>query len=317
MRHLPFWVPVLPLLLGLIAYWLYWQGEAKGFGEIVAARIGAPVETAGFPYRIEARAADVAIRRQTRELSFAAHASSVVVNRQPWRTGHVVIVAEQPRLQLALTRLAGMRLDVEAPAMLASVRRPGDTLERLSMQFETAKVWLPFAGGPFDATNFELHLRETPGGEPQGKSPTLPVQAEARIAGTLDRAGASLGIDIPLFVTARAPIGAIDGWRNGGTIEVKGAQLLAKDKPLADIDATLAPLPDGRIAVSGTIKSECPFTVKALLEGTGPAAEYRARRARTMTLTGNSAAGFVVGEPEGATGGPVRSQEPPCPVLHR
>lgn len=317
MHRLPFWVPVLPLLLGLVAYWLYWQGEAKAFGEVVAARLGVPVETAGFPYRIEARVADVAVRRQTRELSVAVHASHVVINRQPWRTGHVVIQAEAPRLQIALARLAGMRLDVEAPAMMASVRRPGDTLERLSMQFETAKVWLPFASGPFDATGFELHLRETPGGAPQGRSPTLPVQAEARIAGTLDRAGISLGIDVPLFVTARTPIASLDGWRNGGTIEVKGAQLLAKGKPLADIDATLAPLPDGRVAVSGTISSECPFTVKALLEGTVPAAEYRARRARTMTLTGDSAAGFAVGEPEGATGGPVRSQEPPCPVPRR
>lgn len=317
MSRLPFWVPVLPLLLGLVAYWLYWQGEAKAFGEIVAARIGVPVETAGFPYRIEARAANVAVRRQTRELSVAAHAAGMVVNRQPWRTGHVVIQAEAPRLQIALTRLTGMRLDVEAPAMLASMRRPGDTLERLSMHFETAKVWLPLAGGPFDATDFELHLRETPGGEPQGRSPTLPVQAEARIAGTLDRAGARLGIDIPLFVTARARIGSLDGWRDGGTIEVKGAQLLAQGKPLADVDATLAPLPDGRVAVSGTIRSECPFTVKALLEGAAPATEYRARRARTMTLTGDSAVGFAVGAPEGASGGPVRSQEPPCPVLRR
>ena len=296
MSRLPFWVPVLPLLLGLVAYWLYWQGEAKAFGAVVAARIGVPVETAGFPYRIEARAADVAVRRRTRELSVSAHAAGMVVNRQPWRTGHVVIQAEAPRLQIALTRLTGMRLDVEAPAMLASLRRPGDTLERLSMHFETAKVRLPLAGGPFDATDFELHLRETPGGEPQGRSPTLPVQAEARIAGTLDRAGASLGIDIPLFVTARARIGSLDGWRDGGT---------------------LAPLPDGRVAVSGTIRSECPFTVKALLEGAAPATEYRARRPRTMTLTGDSAAGFAVGDPEGASGGPVRSQEPPCPVLRR
>jgi len=317
MNRLPFWIPVLPLLLGLVAYWLYWQGEAKAFGAVVAERIGVPVETAGFPYRIEARAADVAVRRQTRELSFAAHASRMVVNRQPWRTGHVVLQAEMPRLQIALARLAGMRLDVEAPAMLASVRQPGDTLERLSMHFETAKVWLPLAGGPFDATNFELHLRETPGGAPQGNAPTLPVQAEARIAGTLDRAGVDFGIDIPLFVTARAPLGRLEIWQNGGTIEVKGAQLFAKDKPLADIDATLAPLPDGRIAVSGTIRSECPFTVKALFEGRAPAAEYRARRARTMTLTGDSAAGFAVGDPEGASGGPVRSQEPPCPVPHR
>lgn len=317
MSRLPFWVPVLPLLLGLVAYWLYWQGEAKAFGAVVAARIGVPVETAGFPYRIEARAADVAVRRRTRELSVSAHAAGMVVNRQPWRTGHVVIQAEAPRLQIALTRLTGMRLDVEAPAMLASLRRPGDTLERLSMHFETAKVRLPLAGGPFDATDFELHLRETPGGEPQGRSPTLPVQAEARIAGTLDRAGASLGIDIPLFVTARARIGSLDGWRDGGTIEVKGAQLLAEGKPLADVDATLAPLPDGRVAVSGTVRSECPFTVKALLEGAAPATEYRARRPRTMTLTGDSAAGFAVGDPEGASGGPVRSQEPPCPVLRR
>ncbi len=317
MRRIPFWVPVLPLVFGLFAYWLYWRGEANAFRDVVTERTGAVAEVGGFPYRIEARIGDLAFRRQTRELEVQLHVSRMVVNRQPWRTGHVVIVAEQPRLQIALARLAGMRLDVEAPAMLASLRRPGDVLERLSMQFETAKVWLPFAGGPFDATNFELHLRETPGGEADAKSPTLPVQAEARIAGTLNRAGASLGIAIPLFVTARKPIGALESWQDGGTIEVKGAQLLSKDTVIADINATLAPLPDGRIAVSGTITSECPFTVKALLEGAVPSAEYRARRARTMTLSGDSAAGFSVGAPEGATGGPVRSQEPPCPVLRQ
>ncbi|MBB4633848.1 DUF2125 domain-containing protein [Sphingosinicella soli] len=317
MRRLPFWVAVLPLLLGLGAYWLYWNGESKAFGAFVAERLGVPVAIAGFPYRIEIRTEDIDIRRQTRELSVAVQASKMAINRQPWRTGHAVIEAQEPRLQVALARFTGMRLDIEAPTMLASIRRPGDTLERLSLHFGTAKVWLPFAGGPFDATDFELHLRETPDAAPLSRSPTLPVRAEARIAGTLTRAGTSLGLNIPLFVTARGPIASLEGWRSGGTIEAKGAQLLLEEKPLADIEATLAPLPDGRIAVSGTISSECPFTVKALLEGGVPATEYRARRARTMTLTGDSAAGLVVGAPEGASGGPVRSQEPPCPVLRR
>src|SRR5690606_28709884 len=113
---------------------------------------GAAVESGGFPYRIEARMGAVAIRRETPELFLSASADAAVVNRQPWRTGHVVVAAENPRLQVTLAGLAGARLDIEAPAMLASLRRPDDTLERLSMHFDRARVWLPLAGGPFAAT---------------------------------------------------------------------------------------------------------------------------------------------------------------------
>lgn len=320
MNRLPFWAAILPLVLGLFGYWLYWRGEAAAFRTEVAAHIGgAAVESGGFPYRIEARMGRVAVRHETPELLLLAGADSAVVNRQPWRTGHVVVAAENTRLQIALAGLAGARLDVEAPAMLASVRRPAETLERLSMRFDRAKVWLPLAGGPVAATDFELHLRETPALGATGNAPAFPVQAEARVAGTLERAdGLRFGIEIPLFATARARIASVAGWRDGGTVEVKGARLLtAEGKPLAGIEATLAPLPDGRIAVSGTISTECPATVTALLQGGVPATEYRSRRDRMLPLTGDSGAGFAVGAPEGPSGGPVRSQEPPCPALHR
>lgn len=320
MNRIPFWVPVLPLVLGLLGYWLYWRGEAAAFRAEVAAHVGgAAVESGGFPYRVEARIGAVAIRRETPELSLSVGADTAVVNRQPWRTGHVVVAAENPRLQIALAGLAGARLDVEAPAMLASIRRPEETLERLSMRFDRAKVWLPFVGGPFAATDFELHLRETPALAAAGTAPSFPVQAEARVAGTLERAdGLRFGIEIPLFATARTRIASVAGWRDGGTVEVKGARLLTADgKPLAGIEATLAPLPDGRIAVSGTVSTECPATVAALLQGGVPAVEYRSRRDRALTLTGDSGTGFALGAPEGPSGGPVRSQEPPCPALHR
>jgi hypothetical protein len=314
MRRIPVWVAVLPLALGVIAYWLWWERQAEAFRQQVAAF--APGATiGGFPYRIEAGIGARRIVRGGGGVTLAVAASRATVNRQPWRTGHVVIAAENPSLALAVSALPAVRFRVAGPAALASVRRPGNVLERLSIRFERAEVDLPFAG-PFAASAFELHLRETPVVDASAQ-PTGPTQAEARIAGTLARGDVRVAVDLPLFATADAPIVSVAKWRDGGTVEIRGGRLsTAEGEAVAGFDATLAPLPDGRVAVAGTIDTDCPQTLRALLAGRTAAPEYRARRTQRLPVNGIDGA-IELGEPQGPSGGPVRSQEPPCPALRR
>lgn len=123
---------------------------------------------------------------------------------------------------------------------------------------------------------------------------------------------------MPAGITAASRLASVDGWRAGGTAEINGGVLQAADgTAVAGFDATLAPLPDGRLAIAGTIDTDCPATVRALIEGGDAGREYRLRRAQRMAISGFSGGGITLGEPQGASGGPVRSQEPPCPVLRR
>ena len=313
-RRLPVWLALLPLAAGLGGYYLWWQGEAAAFGKAVAAY--APVTSVGgFPYRIEATLGSVAFARERAGVTLSLSVRQATVNRQPWRTGHVVIAAADPGIDVAVATIAGARLRVSGPGALASVRRPGQILERLSAHFDRAEVELPFAGR-FAASDFEVHLRETP--TRTGKrTVTGPVQAEARMAGTLSRDDLGFGIELPLFVTDDAPIASLAGWRGGGTLEVRGGRLLtAKGEAVAGFDATLAVLPDGRVAVSGTIDTECPATVTAFLTGGAAATEYRARRSQRLPVSGFADA-IEVGAPIGPSGGRARNLEPPCPGLRR
>jgi hypothetical protein len=321
MSRIPLWVMVLPLALGLSLYWLFWRGEANDFRQVVEKAIpdAGPVEIGGFPYRIEARLPHLTLRRQHDDSFAELTTGRIEIDRQPWMADHLVIAAESPRLQMTLPGIAGARLDVEALGGLASIRRSKDVLQRLSMHFPKAKVWLPIVGGPFSAENFEIHVRETPEAATDSKSPTFPVQAEAKIAGLLaGEDGLRFRIDVPIDLTASERIDSVTAWRNGGTAEIDGARLLAPDgTAVAGMDATLALLPDGRLAVSGTIETDCPATVRALFAGEAPGTEFRSRRTQTLPISGIVGDGLEIGEAAGPTGGPARSQEPPCPDLRR
>lgn len=247
-RRFPLWAAILPLLFGILAYWLYWEREAEAFRQAVIAAVPgtAKAEIGGFPYRIEARLAKFSVQSEHDDLMLALSSGATVINRQPWRTGHVVVAAQKPNMNFSVPSILGADLRIEAPAMLASVRRPGETLQRLSMQFPKARLWLPVVGGPFEATELEVHIRETPAKAGPQSSPTPPVQAEARLVGKLGHTGgASFGIDLPLFVTAATRIASVGDWQSSGTVEIKGGILTdTRGKPVAGFDVTLAPLPE-------------------------------------------------------------------------
>ncbi len=321
MKRVPIWVALVPLLLGLGAYWLYWNGEAQAFRAAVATLVPeAPTpEIGGFPYRIEARLPALSWGYRADGVTASLETGQVVVNRQPWRTGHAVIAAENPRLLFALPGLPTALLSIEGASALASVRRPDAIIERLSMHFETANVRLPLVAGVFAAKGLELHFRETPGNAPAGKSPAYPAQAELRLLGEINRSGGPhFMIEVPISVTARAPLATVSAWRDGGTVNVEGARLLAVDgSAIAGIDATIAPLPDGRLAISGTVDTDCPETIRALFEGVRAGKEYRSRRSVRMAISGFAGDAIALGAPQGPRGGPARSQAPPCPALHQ
>lgn len=318
MRRVPLWMAALPLLFGVGGYWLYWKTEAESFGrDLVRFLPEHDVDLGGFPYRIEADVSAPRLARGRGGVSVMVSASRATINRQPWRSGHVVIAAANISIQAVIPEIAGARFDITAPAGLASVRSAAGILERLSMQFPMASVSLPMVQGNFDASDFQLHVRETPA-TARAVGPTYLSQADIRMSGTLSRPGGTVfGIEVPMRVTASAPLASVAGWRSGGTVEIEGARLLAPDgSPVAGINATLAVLPDGSITVSGTIETDCPATVRGLSEGRATGSEFRKRRAQQLAFNA-SGHGITLGAADGPSGGPDRNQEPPCPVLRR
>jgi len=83
-RRIPLWGALLPLALGLGAYWLYWKNEAEGFRAAVERIVpNTEIETGGFPYRIEARLPATSLRWERPDSYLALGADNAVINRQP------------------------------------------------------------------------------------------------------------------------------------------------------------------------------------------------------------------------------------------
>ena len=319
MKRVPLLLTLIPLTLAGAGYYLYWEGQAADFrAEIAPFANGAVPSLSGFPYRLEARLDRYGAAYSGVRTEASLSTGAIAVNRQPLGAGPYVIAASDVSLAMAVTNLPGIALRIEAPAMRASLRRHDDVLDRLSAAFPSARVVLPFLPGTHNARDLELHVRETPSEARPQDLLRPPVQADVRLTATLTTAGGStFGLEVPLALTAYARIRSVVSWMDGGTAEVKGARLLGADgSALAGVDATAAVV-DGRLEVAGTVTTDCPATVRALLSGTTPVPEFRSRQPRRMALNGTALDGWTLGPPQGATGGPARSQEPPCPALRR
>ncbi len=322
-RKLPLWTAVLPLAVGLAGYGWLWTGQRDRFHDDIVAVLGPQhgVTMSGFPYRLEADVGAVMLRRARPDSFMSLTADAVRLNRQPWRHALTVANADNPRLQLTAPDIAAARLDVEARHGQASLHIEDGSIARLSGVFDGAIVWLPLLPQPLHAETFELHFRETPTtAKPAGRAPKGPDQAQARIAGRaqLTESGAPVTFEADLGITADAPIASVSGWRQGGTLEIR-RMTLADDKAFtfATLNATLAALPDGRVAISGVVETSCPQTVAALFQGTPPAEEFRTRKPRRYALSGYGAKNVTLKPFDDVTRGPARSREPPCPVLRR
>lgn len=311
----PFLLALAPLIVGLLIYAVYWRGEARKLESSIARVAGAEeVEVGGFPYRLNAVLPQLSLARGGSAASVTLDAGQSQVSSGPFGASLHVGYLTDVRIAARAGDIGGVVLT--APDARASLRAQ-DLIERLSVRFERASVGLSLFDGELAAAPLEVHFRETPNAAPAATA-TAPGQAQMRIAGTFETADRRFAASLPIEVTADAPLSSLAAWRDGGTIEIDGGAITGPDgAPLAGFDATIAQLPDGTLALSGTAATDCPATFAALVAGDpGPAEEFRRRRPAEFVIGGTVAAP-ILRRLETPSGGRVRSLEPPCPDLRR
>jgi hypothetical protein len=314
----PFLFVLAPLLIALGAYYVYWRGQADIAASAVEAQLGTRPQMSGFPYRIAASLPAASLSRGGDALALALNAGHTEIDRGPLNGSLFVGTFTDLRGDLSAPGLIPDMLAVTAPRAAGSLRVSAGQVARLSMIAETASLTSSLWDGPLRMTDAQLHLRETPNASPAA-GPTAPGQAEARLAGTAHfGSGAVVALSLPIRVTADAPLTSMAGWRDGGTVEVEDGTLSGADgAAFAGVEATLAPLPGGALALAGTLTTDCPKTAQWLLGGGAhPGAEYRRRRPAEFALSGTLSAPMLRERPT-PSGGLARSQEPPCPDLRQ
>lgn len=320
-RRIPLWATLIPLAVGLVVYWFYWSDERDAFRAQLVAVFGTdtPIVLGGFPYRLEASLGPIFLRHDGTETFGQVSAEQLVLNRQPWRRQLTIASMRQPRIQLTVPPIGGARLDLEAETSLSSLRRDGERIARLSNVFQDARLWLAILPVPVRAESFEAHLRETPSNPPAigTRTPTFPEQAQVVLRGADVRIGEGdpLTLSAEIGVADERALASVADWRRGGTVEIRRLTLRDDKTNYVDLNATLAPLPNGRLTLSGTIETICPETLRAAFLGRPAPQELRARRPVRFGIRGELGRLELI-EPD-LSRVPVRSQEPPCPVLRR
>lgn len=319
----PLWAAFVPLLAGLGVYGWFWHSESQALERDVQ-KLFAPksVEMGGFPYRVSASLAPAQIARTQGELYWHFTVSQIEINRQPWRRHLSVAHGDHPRLEVVADAWPDASFAVRGARFLGSLHAENHVVQRLSVVFERAEVRLPFIPRPLTSPSFEVHVRETPQSKaPAGRSPTAPDQAQLRFLGPvqIDPRAEVVEMESDIGITQDAPLQTVSRWRRGGTVELRALHLRdSKGFIFFTMNATLAPLPDGRMAISGTYETSCPRTIAALLIGMPSPPEYRTRRPQKFALNGFAGGKLDVAPVvEGFTGGRARNREPACPVLHR
>ncbi|MEE4348690.1 MAG: hypothetical protein V2J26_00535 [Pacificimonas sp.] len=307
---------LLPLALGLGGYWLYWSGKADDFGSAVASVVGQQPDMRGFPYSLRADLPTLALDYGD-AASLSVRAGQTEISTGPFGSSIAVITVADAGVEAALGGLPGLSIEMGSAFAQASLRY-SNQIDRLSLVAEQAQLSSPLFARPVGAAGLEVHIRETPNAEPAAGA-TAPAQAEARVSGTFRFAeDLVLGAVLPLTVTDDGPLDSLAGWRDGGTVEIDGGLLSGTDgAALAGFDATVAALPGGRMAVGGTLTTDCPLTVSWLLGGGArPDEEFRRRLPAKFALGGTLDAP-TLRELDTPSGGLARNREPPCPDLRR
>lgn len=311
-RRLPLALALLPLLLAVGGYALWWDRERDALRPEIGGWLpsGTQFRTGGFPYRLTAEAGAVAQDLMVADARIGLAATRWVVERQPWRQSLSVIGAEAPRVRLASEALPGLALDVRAARGRASLN-PG--AERLSAEFDGATVALAGLLPAFRAERFEMHVR-LPAGAGAGTAPRA-LRAEVFARGEGVRAGAAtIGFVMDAAVLSPAPIRSAAGWRDGGGLfEIRSLSVSDGTGELAMLRGLVTP-DAGGLGFTGSVVTTCPRQFAALFGGpAAPPTEYRARKPVTLAL-GGTAARPVLARPLPAVI-PVREREGPCPRL--
>ena len=319
-RRIPLLATLVPLIVGLLGYYYWWNGERDRFAEELGRFLGreTPVEVGGFPYRLEADFGAMALSRITPLVTLRLSVDRLAVNRAPIGRPLTVIGMGKPVAAVGLGGIAASHVRVAALTARTSLRlAPGGRIARLSTVFDQATIRAAAFAVPARADGLEVHVRETPQAlDPASRAPTYPEQAQVVVeAGGVRYAGGDrLGLSAQFGIDARAPLRGTRAVLAGATLELGKLQLSDAHGIVATMAATASPDSSGNVLVSGTVDTICPANVVALLAGRPGVRELRNRLPQRLSFSGPL--GAVVSSAP-ATGVPVRSQEPPCPVLRR
>ena len=318
-RRFSLWLTLVPLVLGIGAYWLTWSGFRDRLADDIRAVMpAATTEISGFPYRLEDEIKAPALRHDSPGLRASASAEVAVLNRGPWQPDLTVLAFKQPRFAVAVPPLAGASIALSAPLGSASLRLDGKRLARLSTHFDNPTLTIGLLPVPLTADSFELHLREMAPAKAEGAAPTAAPVAQFVLKG----AGAKLGGGDPLTLSAdfnatgSALVRSYTGWAQRGTIELTALTLTDATGEVLTASGSAVPQ-GGRLAIAGTVTTVCPHMLRAAFAGTPAPPERRLRVAVRMPVTVQGGVVTLGEPPVGWATRPVRGQLSPCPVLRR
>ncbi|MCU0890393.1 MAG: DUF2125 domain-containing protein [Sandarakinorhabdus sp.] len=312
-RRWPLLLALLPLLLGLGVYWQLWRGWADGFEATLARWFPGerPVAT-GFPYRLEAELADVALAHDG-GVGLGLKVDRLRLNRGPWRPELTVFQGQGIALA---ARFGALTPRLAAAVGTASLKLDGDRLARLSIALPAARG--NFGLGPdVVAERIELHARERIG--PKQGNAVLPPRGQLVLNATGLRLGQGAAISLAGDATVRGPrrLDDLGRWQaGGGSIDLTLAGSDATGELFA-LEATVVPVQDGP-RLAGTISTVCPLAVQAALNGTDAPRELRLRAPVRLAIE----TALPAGGPAALSGLPAdlavrarRAQLPACPRL--
>ncbi|MBC7506579.1 MAG: hypothetical protein H7267_12785 [Sandarakinorhabdus sp.] len=314
-RRIPLWVTLVPLVLAIGVYWLFWSSWAKDFSAAVERVLpGAPVAVTGFPYRLETALA-APVWRAGAGVKIVASADHALVNRGPWRTELTVIRAAYPKFSAIVG--PGFGASFSGKSALISVRIVGDKLARLSAVVEAAQARLGFLPVAIAADGLELHARERVPASDGLQSATLPPRGQLVVKGQRLRldGGDALTFFADMTVNGAVRLTDFDAWANAGTIEVRGLTLADAHGEVVKLAATVVPVGRTGLRFAGTLETVCPANVVAAVEGAPAVTELRLRAPVRLAFDGVAGAMRLSGVPEDVAQRARRGQDPACPVI--
>jgi len=315
MRRIPLWLTVVPLAVGGVVYWHFWDGWRDDLrADIVAVVPGATPDIGGFPYRMEGSIAAAAVSSNG-AIRTTFRAASTIVNRGPWQRALTVVRTAAPEVDVAIPGLRDVTAHLTAASGLSSLHLAAGVLVRASNVFAAARATTGLFAAPVAADSLEVHLRETRARSNEAWSATPPQQAQVVLSGTGVRIGqgAPLMLAADFGVTSTARLRSFAGWAAGGTVELRALKLADASGEVVRMVASAVPVGD-TLRLTGTIVTVCPANVAAAFAGSPGPVEKRLRNPVRLAFGGTPGA-FTIASPAANAPTATRAQLPPCPRL--
>lgn len=312
------WMALLPLVLGLLAWWLWWDHAAGQWQAGLEAALGERPRVIGFPYRLQADVGPLSLARAHGGAGFEARAATVSVERAFGRPWPHVFAAQQLVLRADAAAPAQLTLGMEAERARGSLDLGAGRLDRLSLELADARLALGWLRRSVLAPEAEIHLRQAPGAPPPADGRPGPV-AELVVsspAAQVGAQGAPLTLSLRATLIQRGALTSVRDWaEHGGALRIDELVLADSTGPVLRLSGSVAPGPGGALALAAAITTPCPATVLAAFAGRMPAPEYRRRVPVSIALAGAPGRPTATPSAEALAARPVKAQEPPCPRL--